>query len=621
MNRRFRTFLAAVTLLFAGRSHACATDVSALLDERSPVRQFDEFPLLAVTFLGVECPLARVYANRLNELVAAYGPRGVAFMAVDSNAHDDPQEIAAFARHLEFPMLRDQQGKLADQLGATRSPETFLLDGERRVIYRGRIDDQYEPGVHGRSAPTRCDLDEAIQEALANRPITVSSTTVVGCLLDRGPTQVDPLATSGEHPVSYARDVAEILDAHCAECHRPGAAAPFSLLNYEDAAAWSATIREVVDQRRMPPWGVRGGDFVNDRSLSNVERQTLFAWIDAGSPVGDLAQRPIPPEFADGWSIRADRVLTMQKPFEVPAEGVLDYQEFPIDPGFTHDAWVNAVEIRPGCPSVVHHINVYVKPRHALKDELFINSLGDYYLAMTVPGNTITTMPPGTAKRIPAGWQIVLSVHYVPNGVSQRDRSSVALSLCDASSVRQELATRALLDDHLVIGPHERKVVTHTWTCEDDFTLFALYPHMHLRGSSMLFEASYPDGRREVLLDVDRYDFTWQYRYVLRTPTQLPRGTVVTATAVYDNTAQNKNNPDPAATVRAGRQTTDEMFQACFEICRTHENRLAAGPRWLLAAGWTVIVAAAAIGIRRWLAGNVIPIRVESRQSTTGVAG
>ncbi len=560
---------------------ALAFSPAAGLDIRGPVDQFgvsfrldawSEDRLVVVAFLGVDCPLGALYANRLNELYDEFAGRGVCFVAVDANEHDSYPEMVAFAQRLKFSMVKDAGNAVADAFGATRSPEVFLLNGNRDVIYRGRIDDQYAPGVHSRAAPLRRDLEEAILESLANRPVSVPVTTPVGCHLDRR-TEATPV---GE--VTYTKHIARIFDARCAECHRPGAAAPFSLLTYDDARAWTGTIREVLTQRRMPPWGVEGGHFANDRSLKDDERSLIFAWLDSGAPEGMPADRPPLPTFPSGWRIRPDRVFTMPTPFTVPADGVLEYQEFTLDPGFTEDTWIQDVEIRPGNRAVVHHVNVYLRPKGAKPDRLYVNSLGDYYLAMTVPGNAITSMPAGTAKVIPAGWTLVLSIHYAPNGTEQSDQTSIALTLADPATVRRQVATRALLDEHLVIHPHRKRTARQTWITEDDYTLFALYPHMHLRGRSMRFDARYPDGRSEVLLNVTRFDFAWQYRYVLSTPIELPRGTVIICTAQYDNSEENPANPDPGATVRSGPQTTDEMFQACFEICRTHEDRLQPKP-------------------------------------------
>ena len=546
-------------------------------------------PLVVVAFLGLECPLAGVYSERLNELRTQYAAQGVAFVAVSANRHDTFEAMTRFAKRLNFTMLHDDAGGAVAEFGATRSPEVFLLDEQREVIYQGRIDDQYAPGIHGRTAPTRRDLAEAIRQALAHLPIEIAKTEPVGCHIDRGP------AIPFDEGITYTGDIAAIFDARCVECHRPGQAAPFSLVEYQDASNWRETIRDVVAARRMPPWGAREGHFANDRSLSDEQRRMILAWIDAGAPEGDPSQRPRMPRFKEGWQIRADRVLAMPTAFEVPREGVLDYQEFVIDPGFTSDTWVQAVEIRPGNRAVVHHINVYVKPPGADKDQLYVNSLGDYYLAMAVPGNTVTQLPPGTAKMIPSGWTIVMSVHYTPNGTVQHDTSSIALELADPHRVHKQIATRAILDDYLFIKPDALTTVTHRWSVEDDYTLYALYPHMHWRGKSMRFDARYPNGETETLLDVPVYDFAWQFRYVLNQPRDLPRGTVITVAAVYDNTTANPNNPDPKATVRSGRQSTDEMFQACFEICRTHEDLVAARQirAWTMAAA---VLGLAAVG-------------------------
>ncbi|MDX1948641.1 MAG: thiol-disulfide isomerase [Pirellulaceae bacterium] len=539
-----------------------------------------------VVVLGVQCPLAGLYAERLNELAERYP--AVRFRAVDPCPQDRPEQIAAFARRLSFPLVRDEAGE-ARRLGATRSPEVFLLVGGK-IAYSGRIDDQYAPGTN-RAAPTRRDLEEAIREVLAGKGVSIPHATATGCKLKlaAGQPSADPSVTFAE--------VAPILHRRCAACHRPGQIGPFSLVTYRDTVGWTPMMREVIENGRMPPWHAdpKHGTFANDRSLTSAEKQTLLAWIDAGAPRGNA--EPPPPTFAEGWRIRADRVLTMPRPFAVPAEGVLDYQEFELDPGFAGDTWIQAVEIRPGSPAVVHHINVYLRPPGGERDTVYLNNVGDHYLAMTVPGNTVTDWPPGVAKVVPAGWKIVLSVHYQPNGTPQQDQSSLALALADPRTVRQQAATRLILDDELRIPPREQTTVRHEWTTEDDFTLLALYPHMHLRGKSMLFEAIDASGRVEILLDVPRYDFAWQHRYVLAVPKPLPRGTTLRCTAVYDNTAANPNNPDPSATVRAGRQSTDEMFQAGFEVVRTAENRLAAdSSAWLS----TPIVLAAVLLLLHW---------------------
>ncbi|HJT77429.1 MAG TPA: redoxin family protein [Gemmataceae bacterium] len=538
--------------------------------KRHPASDWRDRPLLAVVFLGVDCPLARLYAPRLAELSRAYDPRGVAFLAVDANAHDSPAELARFAREnaLPFPFLRDEGNAFANRLGATRTPEVFLLDARRVVRYRGRIDDQYAVGVR-RAAPTRRDLADALDDLLAGRPVRRPRTTATGCAIDRARRAADG------GPITYCRDVAPVLNKHCVSCHRPGQIAPFSLLTYRDAADWAETIRDVVRQRRMPLWYAdpHYGRFANDPSLSDEERRLLDGWVAAGVPEGNPADLAPPPTFPGQWSIPGpDWVVSIPQPVTVPAEGVMDYQLIEVDPGFREDRWVRAVEIRPGNRAVVHHCNVYLLPPGS-HDAAAQGELGSVLLAATTLGTPPLVLPDGMAKRVPAGWKFLFVLHYTPVGTVQTDRTSMGLTFADPATVRKEVATRILLDDALCIPPgcpdHR---VEKFCRMERDVLLLALFPHMHLRGRSFRYEATYPDGRTEILLDVPRYDFAWQDRYVLAEPKRLPAGTVLRGIAHYDNSADNPANPDPAATVRAGPQNTDEMFNGYYEVALADQD-------------------------------------------------
>jgi peroxiredoxin len=205
---------------------------------------------VVVVFLAVDCPLARLYAPRLVELARTYEPRGVAFVVIDPNQHDELADLARYARQheLPFPVLRDVGHVVADRFRAQRSPEAFVLDRQRVVRYRGRIDDQYGVGVQ-KPAPGRRDVALALDEVLAGRPVSVAVTTAPGCPLSRGQ---EPKKESGP---TYSKEVAPILQRRCQVCHRDGQSAPFSLLTYADASGWAGAIAEVVEQGRMPPWG------------------------------------------------------------------------------------------------------------------------------------------------------------------------------------------------------------------------------------------------------------------------------------------------------------------------------------------------------------------------------
>jgi hypothetical protein len=285
-------------------------------------------------------------------------------------------------------------------------------------------------------------------------------------------------------------------------------------------------------------------------------------------PQGD--HEPKSPVFNDSWSIRPDVIFTMQQPFAVPAEGVLDYQDITLDARFDKDTWIQAVEIRPGNRAVVHHLTAMIRPQGADPSLDYYDELEDMYFAIMGPDNAVTVWPQGVAKLIPAGWELVFSVHYTPIGTPQTDQSSIGLQLADLRTVRKRAATRPMITQDILLPPHSITTLKNVWKLEDDYTLHSLVPHMHVRGRSMRIEA---DG--QVLLNVPHYDFNWQHRYIFTEPKSFPRGTVITATAVFDNTASNPHNPDPNATVHYGKQTTDEMFQLNWDITRTNENRLA----------------------------------------------
>jgi hypothetical protein len=265
-------------------------------------------------------------------------------------------------------------------------------------------------------------------------------------------------------------------------------------------------------------------------------------------------------------------VIEMPEPFTVPAEGVIEYQYFEVDPGFREPTWVRGAEIRPGNRSVVHHVTVFLKPPGA-PDVTAQGKLGSYCLAATAPGTPPALYPSGMAKVIPPGWHLVFVVHYQTVGTAQTDRTRLGLLLADPKAVRQEVATHLLYDEGLVIPPRAANhVVTRTWEAKEDVLLLGMFPHMHLRGRSFRYELVHPDGREEILLDVPRYDFNWQLRYDLAEPRRVTAGSVIRCTAHYDNSAANPANPDPDATVRAGTQSWDEMFNGYLDFVAADQD-------------------------------------------------
>jgi peroxiredoxin len=514
---------------------------------------------VVVVFIGTQCPVNNYYMPRLVELHKEYAEKGVQFLAVNSNRQDSAEEIAQHAKQhsLPFPVLKDEAAKTADLFAAQRTPEAFLLDGERTVRYLGRIDDQYGIGFQ-RAKPTRRDLAEALDEVLASKPVGTAQTAVAGCLIGR------PVKPKADGQVTFSKHVAPILQKHCQECHRPGQIGPMALLTYDDAAAWSGTIREVVQERRMPPWHAdpKHGKFSNDRSLPKANADTLLAWVEQGCPQGDAKDLPAPKEFASvEWTIgKPDVVFTMPREFTVPAQtprGGIPYQYYIVPTNFKEDMWVQAVEARPGNRAVVHHILVYAR---TLTKGNARDGIGDGLIATQAPGELPTILPQGTAKKIPKGAAIVFQMHYTPNGTELKDRSSVGLIFAKEPP-KTEARTRAIAGRRIVIPAGDANYqVTSTTTFAEDVQLLSMLPHMHLRGKSFEYRVTPPTGKEEILLSVPRYDFGWQANYRLDKPLTLPAGTRIDCTAYFDNSANNPNNPDPTKQVRWGDQTWEEMM-------------------------------------------------------------
>jgi hypothetical protein len=528
----------------------------------------------------------------------------VAFFAVASR-RDSAADITRYtkAHHPPFPVLRDVGGVAASHFGAARSPEAFVIDGAGRVRYRGRIDDQHTPSSR-RPAPTRQELRDAIEAVLAGKEVRVSVTDAPGC-----PLPVEE-ALRAQSNVTYCHDVAPILQRRCQTCHRPGQSGPFSLLTYRSARSWAGAIREVIQERRMPPWGAdpRYGKFANDPSLTAAEKATLISWIDGACPEGDPKDMPPPRRFPAGWEIgEPDLVVEMPKEFTVPARGTVEYQYIRVDPGFREDRWVTAAEIRAGNPAVVHHVNIFLQPPgyNDPHDVFEQGPLGSFCLTMMAQGTPPMVLGAGRAKHIPAGWRIVFVVHYQAVGSVQKDRTRLGLRFAAPGEVHQEVATRLINTTELHIPPRaaDHRVVRET-EVHHDVLLLSLFPHLHLRGKSFRYEVVHPDGREEVILDVPRFDFAWQHRYELAEPMRVKAGSVIRCTAVYDNSADNPANPNPDVEVRAGPQSWDEMFNGYFDVCLADEDLARHDVPW----GRWAIIAVSIVGIlilaRKWAGGK-----------------
>ncbi len=530
--------------------------------ERS-LSDYDDQEVVAVVFVGTDCPLAKLYAPRLEDLHQKLSSKGVALLAINSNRQDSMTKVGAFARihELSYPVLKDAGNEVADLFEAERTPQAFVLDRDRTIRYVGRIDDQYGLGAtSGYAKPSleHSDLADAIEEVLAGKQVSTPVTEATGCIIGR----VAEIEPHGE--VTYSNQIARILNDRCVSCHRPGEVAPFPLTNYDEVNGWGEMICEVIDKGQMPPWFANPeyGEFKNDCRLSDEDKLLIHEWVDNGSPEGDPANLPEPPQFTDGWRIpEPEQVLYMtEEPYDVPAEGVVEYKYFTIDPGWTEDKWIKASEARPDNRAVVHHIIVFAIPPNTDDSAIRRKSVAGF-----APGSPARIYPSGVANRVAAGSKLVFQMHYTPNGSPQKDRSCVGFVFADDSEVEKPAGGGLVGNWSFAIPPHDanHKIVGEL-EFKSDTLLTDMLPHMHLRGKSYRYVALYPDGTEEILLDVPRYDFNWQLRYDLVEPKLMPKGTKLRGIAYYDNSEDNIANPDPTETVRYGDQTWEEMMHGFF---------------------------------------------------------
>jgi hypothetical protein len=411
---------------------------------------------------------------------------------------------------------------------------------------------------------------------------------------------VSPVRAAGDAPVTFNKDVLPILQKNCQVCHRPGEVAPMSFLTYETTRPWAKAIKNAVMTKKMPPWFAdpQYGHFQNAPKLTEADVQTISAWADTGALEGESKDRPMPTSWTDGWYIKPDVVISMSEPYQVPAEGVVELVNFTVPSGFTKDTWITSIEIRPGNPSVVHHVVLSFRPhrddvkygvpqfiekprdeegvaikRIARADEARRPGLGTFtnLEAVYVPG-----VPPTdyrihkAAKLVPAGTDIVIQMHYTPNGRPTTDQTKIGFTLATGEPERRfiTLSPTSLRDaEKFRIPANDPNWESRTEvTFDEDGEIVWFMPHMHWRGKDMTYRLVYPNGDAQIVMSVPKYNFDWQLGYDVETPVKAPRGTKLAVTAHYDNSAGNRFNPNPNRDVWWGDQTWEEMMVPWFGV-------------------------------------------------------
>jgi len=418
----------------------------------------------------------------------------------------------------------------------------------------------------------------------------LSGVLVVGLVITR---QSTPLVAQDAAPV-FTKDVAPILYKNCTSCHRTGGIGPFSLMDYDSAKANVGDIKDAVKTGYMPPWHAEGphGTFVNDRRLTDVEKQLILRWIDGGAKKGDEKALPAKPVYASSWELGTpDAIVSMPADFVVPATGTVEYQYFTAPTNFTEDKWVQSLEILPGAREVVHHALVFAsvpaapgavpaarpagspppKPVFVRKPQFDTHDpprqdtrngppeqLGSL-IGTTAPGTNVLTFPAGTALRIRAGTVLTFQMHYTAHGHEMKDRTQVGFRFATEAPT-EEIRAGNFFNGALVLPAGAKDVaVPSELEPNETVKIWALFPHTHVRGTRWKYTVEKPDGSTNVVLDVPRYDFNWQTYYFFATPLELTAGSKLKSMAWYDNSATNTHNPDASKDVKWGDQTWEEM--------------------------------------------------------------
>lgn len=546
-----------------------------LLDTSGQARSIGESPnvrAVVFVFLGPDCPLCQRYAPSLNKIVEGL-PKTVEFYGIVSGSSATRAEAAKYTAEykLNFPVLVDGGAELASRFQPTHVPEAFVLKPTGEVLYRGRIDDWYEAPGKPKASVQSHDLKDAIGAVVAGKPVVNAKTKPIGCMFE------DDLK-EGIAPakVTFNRHIAPILRAQCADCHRPGEVAPFSLLTYKDASKRAQHLLDMIGSGAMPPWKAvpNYGHFLGARRLTKTELATFAAWVKQGAPEGDAADALPPAIYGDGWHLgKPDLIIKMPKAFTIPADGPDIIRNFWIPlPEIKGDRMVTAVEVRPGNRKVLHHAICYLDSTGTAKKleardgapgyESYKGGVGFLptgALGGFAPGNVPRHVPDGMGRFMAKGSDAVLQLHYHPSGKVETDQTEVGVYFAK-KPVTNTLFGLTVENWEIDIPAGEKEYPRKAeYILPVDLTFVLVAPHMHRLGTEMKCWAELPNGETKPMIHVEKWDFNQQDSYFYREPFTLPKGTKLKMECRFDNSA-NKIR------VVYGERTENEMALCIFEV-------------------------------------------------------
>jgi peroxiredoxin/mono/diheme cytochrome c family protein len=565
---------------------------------------------VVVAVLSFNCPVSNSYTAPLTELAAGYAGQGVSVVGVvpgDESSEAVAKNAAGF--QLGFPVFTDPKLEAVTALKATTQPEVFVLDHNFVLRYRGRIDNAYSARLKRNPTVTSHDLRAALDDLLAGRDVKTPVTKPVGCPVARK----EP-ATTAKSAVTFHKDVLPVLQANCQNCHRPGQVGPFALVTYKQAVNWADDIKEFTQARKMPPWKPTGGPphgFANSRQMSDKDIATLAAWADAGCPEGDPKDAPPPAAFADEWQLGPpDLILEAKEEFHVGPAGKDIFRCFVLPTGLTEDKYIVGYEIKPGNPRVVHHtLNFWdatgrAREKEAEEQKKAKSTDQDYGPGYSVgmgvgfvptplkdrpgvppagliggwaPGQLAANLPPGTGYFIAKGADLVVQTHYHRTGKPEADKIKIGLYFAKkpVEKVFQVLTVGGMSPLNVIPANKPDYVAKGSVWITQDATVHSVVPHMHLVGRSIRVNMTPPGGDTVTLVDIADWDYNWQETYWFKVPLKAKAGTRFDVEAVYDNSANNPNNPfSPPRAIYFGEETTNEMLFGFVGVTPDGPNRV-----------------------------------------------
>jgi len=409
-------------------------------------------------------------------------------------------------------------------------------------------------------------------------------------------------ASSSQPQVTFNRDIAPIMFHSCASCHRPGEAAPFSLLTYADVKKHAQQIAEVTRTRNMPPWLPAPQDlkFADEMRLPESQIALIQKWVEEGAAQGAAADLPPQPKFVEGWQLGTpDLILTAEKPLILPPQGTDTYWNFVFRLPIQETRWVRAVEIRPGDKRFVHHANILVDRSESLRGREVAPGAGfggmeiriesqlfdpDSHLLFWKPGTVPYVEPEGMGLRLDKGTDLILNTHLQPSGKPEVIQPSIGLYFTSKPATKLPMLLQLENDQKLDIPAGDKDfLITDEFTLPVDVQLLAIYPHAHYLGKDIQAFATLPGGARKTLIHISRWNLSWQAVYRYEDPVLLPKGSTVTLRYVYDNSEENPLNPShPPVRVKAGNRSSDEMCHLWLQVLPVNYDAAEGDPRMLL---------------------------------------